>query len=66
MLICNTLQVLRSIEIYLGVEEMEQFKLFIKKKEKLISDNRELGDKMRLCKKQLNELELGERGWVGK
>ena len=58
MLICNTLQVLRSIERYLGVEEMEQFKLFIKEKEKLLSDNRELGDKMRLCKKQLSELEL--------
>ena len=66
MLICNTFQVLRSIESYLGVEEMEQFKLFIKEKEKLLSENKELGDKMRLCKKQLSELELGERGWVGK
>ena len=48
------------------MEEMQHFKLFIKEKEKLLSDNKELGDKMKLCKKQLSELELGERGWAGK
>ena len=48
------------------MEEIEHFKLFIKEKEKLLSENKELGDKMRLCKKQLSELELGERGWAGK
>ena len=53
-------QVLRSIDRYLGEEEMEHFKFFINEKEKLLSDKKELGDKLKLCKKQLRELELGE------
>eukprot|EP00092_Neocalanus_flemingeri_P003346 GFUD01003584.1.p1 GENE.GFUD01003584.1~~GFUD01003584.1.p1 ORF type:complete len:566 (+),score=179.34 GFUD01003584.1:53-1699(+) len=54
-------KVCRSIERYLGDEDLEKFKLFMIEKEKLISDSKELSDKMRLSKKQLIELELGER-----
>merc|ERR1712096_405231 len=55
-------KVLRSISRYLGEEDLEKFKLFINKKEKLIYDRKELSDKMRLSKKQMMELELEERG----
>jgi len=53
----------RSILRYLGNEDLEKFRLFIIEKENLISDSKELSDKLRLSKKQMLELELGEGLW---
>ena len=59
------LQVFRSIERYLGQEDLERFKLFLIEKEKLLSDSKELCDKLSLGKTQLSMLELGEKAGVG-
>ena len=48
------LQVFRSIERYLGQEDLERFKLFLIEKEKLLSDSKELCDKLSLGKTQLS------------
>ena len=45
----------------MGPEHLEQFKQFIKEKEKLLSERKELGDKMRLGRRQLADLEWGQR-----
>ena len=51
------LQVFRSIERYLGQEDLERFKLFLIEKQKLLSDSKELCDKLSLGKTQLSMLE---------
>ena len=50
-------QIERSIEKYLGVVEVEKFQDYVTLKEKLIGDNKELGDKLRLSRRQMMELE---------
>ena len=45
----------------MGREHLDQFNQFIKEKEKLLSERKELGDKMRLSRRQLADLEWGQR-----
>ena len=59
------MQIFRSIERYLGQEDLERFKLFLIEKEKLLSDSKELRDKLSLGKTQLSMLEEGEKARVG-
>ena len=39
---------------------MEEFKEYVRIKEKLIGERKELGDKMKLCRRQIMELEVGK------
>ena len=43
----------------MGPEHLEQFKQFIKDKYNLLSERKELGDKIRLSRRQLADLEWG-------
>ena len=60
------LQVFRSIERYLGQEDLERFKLFLIEKKKLLSDSKELCDKLSLGKTQLSMLECRGESRSGK
>ena len=53
-------QIERSIERYLGALVLEEFKEYVRIKEKLIGERKELGDKMKLCRRQIMELEVGK------
>ena len=44
-----------------GHTELEHFNDFLLEKEQLISSSAELSDKIKLCKKQIMELELGHQ-----
>ena len=52
-------QIERSLLKHLGAGELEDFHDFLLEKEQLISCSAELSDKIKLCKKQIMELELG-------
>ena len=62
-LIRNNKTVLSQIESillkYSGEAELQNFREFLAEKERLISASAELGDKVRLCKKQIIEMEVG-------
>ena len=49
----------RSIERHLGAIEVEKFKNYVIVKEILIGERRELSDKIKLSRRQLQELEQG-------
>ena len=53
-------QIERSIEKYLGAMVLEKLKEYVRIKEKLIGERKELGDKIKLCRTQMMELELGK------
>ena len=54
-------QIERSLDKHLDVEAVQSFKDFMIKKEKLTANRKELSDKMKLCKKQMIELEFAEK-----
>ena len=54
-------QIERSLLKHLGSVELEHFHDFLLEKEQLISSSAELSDKIKLCKKQIMELELGHQ-----
>ena len=64
MLISRSLyfQIERSIERYLGAKVLDKFKDYVRIKEKLIGERKELGDKIQLSRTQMMELELGKGG----
>ena len=51
---------LRCVEKYLGAEEEQQFTIFIQEKEKLLTDRKELSDKLWLSRRHLSDLEFGQ------
>ena len=54
-------QIERSLLKHIGQGELEHFNDFLFEKEQLISCSAELSDKIKLCKKQIMELELGHQ-----
>ena len=54
-------QIERSLVKHCGHTELEHFNDFLLEKEHLISSSAELSDKIKLCKKQIMELELGHQ-----
>ena len=56
-------QIERSIEKYLGAKVLEKFNKYVRRKEKLIGERKELGDKIKLGRRQIMELEVGK--WEG-
>lgn len=54
-------QVERSLVRHCGQSELKHFNDFLLEKEQLISRSAELSDKLKLCKKQIMELELGHQ-----
>ena len=52
-------QIESSLLRHTGEAELLKFRAFLAEKEQLISASAELGDKVRLCHKQIIEMELG-------
>ena len=61
MITGSVFQIERSLLKHLGQAELEDFNDFLVEKEQLISCSAELNDKIKLCKKQIMELELGHQ-----
>ena len=57
-------QVERSIERCLGAKVLEKFREYERIQEELIGERKEVGDKMKLGRTQMMELELGMGGWL--
>merc|ERR1712228_656858 len=57
-------KVMHSIEHHLGVHELELLRMLLVERQKLLSKNKELADKLRLCRASLNQLELMDRTGV--
>ena len=52
-------QIERMLVSHIGQTELKYFEEFLQEKEHLISMSAELSDKIKLCKKQIIEIELG-------
>ena len=55
-------QIERSIERNLGTKVLDMFKEYVRIKEQLIGERKELGDKIKLSRRQMMELEVGKWG----
>ena len=51
-------QIERSIERNLGTKVLDMFKEYVRIKEQLIGERKELGDKIKLSRRQMMELEV--------